>query len=316
MQRHEQSFYTFVHKVHSKGEGLFDSLMRWLELFLNFAREGLPDEVDLEFILPHAGAERQAILRECDEVAAYYYKLKIAHEEKIRRRFQKDGASEEEAAFLNSVVASLNMNDSMMNEAGEAVAGDETDDEEDEEDDEDEASIVFDPAKDPGTATWKSGAKDSETASVSSDLIAGPSGSGSRQEQDHPLSAPAQSGSFDKPRSSMNRIRNSLDFSRKVDPSAEAARKALPPPLPQPMPVKRSRRKGKRGTQEVAEMPTLKHLPGLVPIFVEMVSRGGLAVTKTKLMTPNGQVKPQLTVQPIQPPAAGPPPAPAPRRFF
>ena len=31
IQRHEQSFYSFVHKVHSKGAGLFDSLTKWVE---------------------------------------------------------------------------------------------------------------------------------------------------------------------------------------------------------------------------------------------------------------------------------------------
>ncbi|KAJ4478105.1 hypothetical protein J3R30DRAFT_2860798 [Lentinula aciculospora] len=49
IQRHEQSFYSFVHKVHSKGEGLFDSLMRWIELFLTFMREGLGQPISLEF---------------------------------------------------------------------------------------------------------------------------------------------------------------------------------------------------------------------------------------------------------------------------
>jgi hypothetical protein len=253
VQRHEQAFYTFVHKVHSKGQGLFDSLMGWIELFLNFARDGLPNEVDLEFILPYSGEDRLAIMRECDEVAAYYYKLKIAHEEKIRRRFQKDGASEEEAAFINGVVASLNMNDSIMNDAGEAAAGDESSDEDDEESDAEEAATAaFDPTKDSAAPHWKS--KDSETASISSDpSVGGPSSSKHLEA----MSAP--------PKSSLDRIRSSLDFSRKQE-HGHAAPAA--PPLPPPI---KKRRRSRKHLQEVAVPPTLKYLPSLTPIFIEMV---------------------------------------------
>ena len=60
IQRHEQSFYSFVHKVHSKGEGLFDSFMRWIEQFLTLMRDGLGAPLSLEFLLPHTGPERAA----------------------------------------------------------------------------------------------------------------------------------------------------------------------------------------------------------------------------------------------------------------
>lgn len=88
IQRHEQSFYHFVHKVHSKGENLFNDLMRWVELFLTVIREGLGSPISLEFLLPHAGDERKAILAEVDAVALYHYKSKLAYESKIRRRFE------------------------------------------------------------------------------------------------------------------------------------------------------------------------------------------------------------------------------------
>jgi hypothetical protein len=57
VQWHEQSFYSFVHKVHSKGKGFFDSLMHWIELFLTAVREGLGNPVSLEFLLPHTSQE-------------------------------------------------------------------------------------------------------------------------------------------------------------------------------------------------------------------------------------------------------------------
>jgi hypothetical protein len=94
IQRHEQSFYYFVHKVHSKGEGLFSGLMHWIELFLNIVREGLGEPISLEFILPHTGDERRDAIKEIDEVALHHYKLKISHESKLRRRFGRAGGAD------------------------------------------------------------------------------------------------------------------------------------------------------------------------------------------------------------------------------
>jgi hypothetical protein len=94
IQRHEQSFYYFVHKVHSKGEGLFSGLMHWIELFLDIVREGLGESISLEFILPHTGDERRDTMKEIDEVALHHYKQKIAHESKLRRRFGRAGGAD------------------------------------------------------------------------------------------------------------------------------------------------------------------------------------------------------------------------------
>lgn len=138
VQRHEQSFYTFVHNVHSKGQGLFDSLMGWIELFLGYARTGLETPLDLEILLPMGGPERAAIMAEVDAVAQYHYKLKVAHEEKVRRRFQSTGldqAATEEAQLVDSVMQSLSLGENTVG-AAEEVADEESDDEDDDEYDE------------------------------------------------------------------------------------------------------------------------------------------------------------------------------------
>jgi hypothetical protein len=116
IQRHEQSFYYFVHKVHAKGDKLFDSLMKWIELFLTVVREGPKEPISLEFLLPHSGKERDDILAEVDKVALYHYKLKVLYEAKIRRRFGRaDGQSEAEAEeestqdLVNGLVGELNL---------------------------------------------------------------------------------------------------------------------------------------------------------------------------------------------------------------
>lgn len=135
ISRHEQSFYNFVHKVHSKGEGLFDSLMHWIELFLTAVREGLGDPISLEFLLPHTGPERANILTEVDKIATYHYKLKVAYEEKLRRRFGRAAASEADAedeatqAIVNGVMGEISFGELVTGDAID-LAAEETDEEE------------------------------------------------------------------------------------------------------------------------------------------------------------------------------------------
>lgn len=139
VQRHEQAFYSFVHKVHSKGEDLFEGLMRWIELFLTLTREGLGHPISLEFILPHAGEERESIMKEIDEVALYHYKLKVAYEEKVRRRFGRAMADQgDEAAqeLVDGVVRELSFGELVKGDANDIFA-EESDEETDSEEEED-----------------------------------------------------------------------------------------------------------------------------------------------------------------------------------
>lgn len=109
VERHEGRFYNFVHQVHSKGSGLFDGLMHWIELFINFVRgnersaeavsqqpskdsdeafkqQGGIGEVDLEICLPAGGEERKRALDEIDALVLYAYRLKFVRELKLRRK--------------------------------------------------------------------------------------------------------------------------------------------------------------------------------------------------------------------------------------
>uniref|UniRef100_A0A5K1JUL8 Protein kinase Ukc1p n=1 Tax=Ganoderma boninense TaxID=34458 RepID=A0A5K1JUL8_9APHY len=141
VQRHEQAFYSFVHKVHSKGEGLFTDLMRWIERFLTLMREGVGEQLSLEFLLPHTGDDRENIMHEVDSIALYHYKLKVAYEAKLRRRFGRtqgmnDADAEDEAAsqLVNGIVHDLSFGDLVDGDAAD-LAAQETD-EEDSSDDE------------------------------------------------------------------------------------------------------------------------------------------------------------------------------------
>ncbi|KAK4700666.1 hypothetical protein P7C70_g5570, partial [Phenoliferia sp. Uapishka_3] len=128
--RHENRFYHFVHQVHSKGEGLFDNLMKWIELFINFVRDGLPSPVSLEFLLPHGGKERADVLAEVDSIIEYHRKLKSAHHERMRKRMDKGHQTEADtdAAFVSGVMANLHIS-SVMGDVEEVTAEDSEEDE-------------------------------------------------------------------------------------------------------------------------------------------------------------------------------------------
>lgn len=136
VQRHEQSFYYFVYKVHAKGDGLFDNLMHWIELFITVVREGLGEPISLEFLLPHTGQERQEILEEVDKVALYHYKLKVLHEDKVRRRFgraqgQNEADAEDEATqtLLDNAVNEISLGGLVRTDGGDVDAESDTEEE-------------------------------------------------------------------------------------------------------------------------------------------------------------------------------------------
>ena len=122
-------FYSFVYKVHSRGGSLFDDLMKWIELFLTVVRDGIGDQTSIEFLLPHTGQDREAIMKETDDVALYHYKLKLAHEDKVRRRFGRtqkqstaDAEDEAAAALVQGVVNDISFGDLIDGDAEDLAA--------------------------------------------------------------------------------------------------------------------------------------------------------------------------------------------------
>lgn len=302
VQRHEQAFYTFVHNVHSKGSGLFDSLMGWIELFLSFARDGLPEPIDLDFILPAGGPERKKVMQEVDAVAQYHYRLKVAHEEKIRRRFRREAAGEEEAALLDSVMASLSLSETALAEGGEA--GDDDSDADDEaggaDSDDDESGFA---AFDAAAAGEKSeaGAIRIKAPALASDSPVEPMSAVAAAESRSRRGSNVSAG-----RASLDKIRNTLRHSHDTErpkadtlgvhsplgsgstvpgPSASGSSKPLPPPPTSaastgsghmrapPLPLNRQPRKKQKRLLEMMNPPETKAIEELRPLFVEMVSR-------------------------------------------
>ncbi|KAG0709655.1 hypothetical protein DFH29DRAFT_8105 [Suillus ampliporus] len=289
--RHEQAFYSFVHKVHANGKGLFESLMRWIELFLTVAREGLGSPVSLEFLLPHGGQERTNITDEIDKVARYHYKLKIAHEEKVRRRFTRaqghdDADAEDEAtqALVNGVVGEINFGELVQSDALD-LAAEETDDESDEYSSESE--------------TDSSGSyEDTESEEREEE---GPTPTRSRVQTARPSphispQPPLTPPPLQQPPPSVRQQSISLRSTKSANFSHQSKWKDVPPvpplppllhradkPLPPPPPALTSRsaenvlrapnhppRKSKVSTNTL-KPPDLVHIPQLLPLFVEMM---------------------------------------------
>ncbi|KAF8238699.1 hypothetical protein L208DRAFT_1240839 [Tricholoma matsutake] len=235
IQRHEQSFYHFVHKVHSKGESLFDGLMRWIELFLTVVREGLGEAISLEFLLPHAGQERANILAEVDKVALYHYKLKVAYEGKLRRRFgraQNTADAEDEAtqALVNGVIGEIDFGELMQGDVDD-IAAEETNSDCDDDD----------------SSTYESSSND-EDASDDSD------GSDDSEE--------STSESIPKPK---------LPPLPPSPISQSSAERPPPPPPPPKTDHEPLNRKAKGKKAETLKPPELQYIPQLLPIFVEIV---------------------------------------------
>lgn len=148
VQRHEARFYHFVHQVHSKGEGLFDNLMQWIELFINFVRDGLPSPVSLEVLLPHAGPQRAALLAEVDAIVDYHRQLKLAHhlrmEKRLKNRGGKPNDADADAAFVNGVMQNLKIGNVM----GDVEDIENEDDSDEDDEDEDGAELSSDDDED------------------------------------------------------------------------------------------------------------------------------------------------------------------------
>lgn len=268
VQRHEQAFYTFVHNVHSKGSGLFDSLMAWIELFLSYARDGLPEPVDLEFLLPDSGPQRRAIMAEVDAVAQYHYRLKLAHEEKIRRRFEKGPAApndmdivtgieeSDEAELLGTVMSNLHIPD---------TAVDMIDDDESSEDDDDDEGGEGGHDSDNGSA---GGYKQSPMLAPVPDHF----GPNAPSDKDRRGSSSSHNG-----KSGFHRIRQSIDFSRpgsadkEKEKEATATTKGDQSPRRSPRP-KMSKKKRRRMQLEAEIAPETKAIEEMRPLFMEIVS--------------------------------------------
>ncbi|KAF8655309.1 hypothetical protein AX16_003206 [Volvariella volvacea WC 439] len=279
IQRHEQAFYSFVHKVHSKGDGLFDSLMRWIELFLTVVREGLGEPICLEFLLPHVGKERADILSEVDQLALYHYKLKVLYEDKLRRRFgraqgQNEVEAEDEATqiLLDSVVGEISF--------GEVVQGDADDIAAEETEDSDGSSSDYETGSSSGHSVTSSDSEDSAPRQSLSQAHTPPTSSASRSSTS-PLSTPSPvHGSKTSPPPPPTRP--SLDLQRLPQPR----RRSLSLKSMKSMPFLGGASNARRN-QDLPPVPPLSSTPLTANIVSKPLPHSPVANTPVRLTTPS-----------------------------
>jgi len=236
------------------------------------------------------------ILAEVDVVALYHYKLKVAYENKVRRRFgrvqgQHDADAEDEAtqALVQGVVGEISFGELVTGDAAD-LAAEETDDESD------ESSTEYE--------------TDSDETGESNEMLSSPV---VPRMQDAPQSArPARSYTYQEgatetsPRSSSLRSSKSMTFSLSRSSSRYSQGTPPVPPLPKGLPLsplskplppsprqikprqhsstddlpspayrhtatplKSHHGKGKK--TDALKPPELHHIPELLPVFIEMM---------------------------------------------
>lgn len=96
--RHQDNFYKFVHEVHIHDNGLFTSLMSWLELILEFLRHG-PRGGKLDMNALFQGAvdmsqiNKNAAMAEINSLIHWQEERKKWHSDKTRQKMAAEGTS-------------------------------------------------------------------------------------------------------------------------------------------------------------------------------------------------------------------------------
>lgn len=98
--RHEHNFYKFVHEVHLHDNGLFGSLMAWIENILDFLRKGPRSGLKLDMNALFQGAvdtkqiDKEETIREIDSLVKWQEDRKKWHHDKTRQKMAAEGTGE------------------------------------------------------------------------------------------------------------------------------------------------------------------------------------------------------------------------------
>lgn len=97
--RHQDNFYKFIHEVHQHDNGLFQSLMSWIEEILDFLRKG-PKGGKLDMNAMFQGAvgvgqvDKDLALQEINSLIKWHEDRKRWHLNKTRQKMAAEGTSE------------------------------------------------------------------------------------------------------------------------------------------------------------------------------------------------------------------------------
>ena len=107
--RHEHNFYKFIHEVHVHDNGLFGSLMSWLEDILEFLRKGpRGGKLDMNALLQGAIALRQVnkklLMQEINSLIQWHEDRKRWHLNKTRQKMAAEGTGTGSELFPTSPI--------------------------------------------------------------------------------------------------------------------------------------------------------------------------------------------------------------------
>ncbi|KAK9496229.1 hypothetical protein V1508DRAFT_347229 [Lipomyces doorenjongii] len=102
-ERHQESFYRFVHEVHIHDNGLFTKLMLWIEEILRFLRDGPKSTVDMNELFIDATAaevissqtdekvavDKDRLMKEIDSMIEWNRQRKAWREKKLRDKLRE-----------------------------------------------------------------------------------------------------------------------------------------------------------------------------------------------------------------------------------
>jgi hypothetical protein len=97
--RHEDNFYKFIHEVHLHDNGLFQSLMSWIEEILDFLRKGpRGGKMDMNALFQGAAGvgqiDKEVALEEINALIKWQEDRKRWHLNKTRQKMAAEGAGE------------------------------------------------------------------------------------------------------------------------------------------------------------------------------------------------------------------------------
>ncbi|KAK9366414.1 hypothetical protein V1509DRAFT_629816 [Lipomyces kononenkoae] len=102
-ERHQESFYRFVHEVHIHDDGLFTKLMLWIEDILRFLRDGPKSTVDMNELFSMATmtevipleadekvtVDRDLLMKEIDSMIEWNRQRKAWREQRVRDKLRE-----------------------------------------------------------------------------------------------------------------------------------------------------------------------------------------------------------------------------------
>lgn len=105
-ERHQHNFYKFIHEVHIHDNGLFGSLMSWIEGILEFLRHGPRGKLDMNALIHGAidikQVDKTKALEEIDSLIQWHEDRKRWHLNKTRQKMAAEGSGSDKFPGSNA----------------------------------------------------------------------------------------------------------------------------------------------------------------------------------------------------------------------